>query len=80
MNIEKIEVDVDDTRIIDELLTSNKQIQNNVNKSFNSSSLCQYLEQVNSLSELFHKNRLTCLDDGGLSSQNVEITIRDTKR
>ncbi|PIM96953.1 DNA-directed RNA polymerase subunit beta [Candidatus Hodgkinia cicadicola] len=80
LDIEVIEADVNGTWIIDKLLTSNKQIQNDVNKFFNSSSLCQYLDQVNSLSELSHKNRLTCLGDGGLSSQNVEITIRDTKR
>ncbi|PIM96279.1 DNA-directed RNA polymerase subunit beta [Candidatus Hodgkinia cicadicola] len=80
LDIEVIEADVDDSRIIDKLLTSNKQIQNDVNKFFNSSSLCQHLDQVNSLSELSHKNKLTCLGEGGLSSQNVEVTIRDTKR
>ncbi|PIM95885.1 hypothetical protein [Candidatus Hodgkinia cicadicola] len=73
-------VQTDDDMIIDKLFDSVKKIQSDVDKFFVSSSLCQYLDQVNSLSELSHKGKLTCLGEGGLTSQNVEITIRDTKQ
>ncbi|PIM95075.1 DNA-directed RNA polymerase subunit beta [Candidatus Hodgkinia cicadicola] len=68
-----------DNMVINSLLTSNKHIQKRIDKYFNSSSFCQYLDQVNSLSELCHKHKLTCISEGGLTSQNVDNYVRDTK-
>ncbi len=65
--------------VISSLLTSSKHIQKRVDKYFNSSSFCQYLDQVNSLSELCHKHKLTCVGEDGLTSQNVDNYVRDTK-
>ncbi|PIM94820.1 DNA-directed RNA polymerase subunit beta [Candidatus Hodgkinia cicadicola] len=70
----------DDAMMVGNLLESVKQIQNDVDKFFNSSSLCQYLDQVNSLSEISHRNKLTYMGESGLTQQNVEVNIRDTKR
>ncbi|PIM96150.1 DNA-directed RNA polymerase subunit beta [Candidatus Hodgkinia cicadicola] len=80
LNINDPNVQTDDDMMIGKLFDSAKKIQSDVDNFFVSSSLCQYLDQVNSLSELSHKGKLTCLGEGGLTSQNVEITIRDTKR
>ncbi|PIM96056.1 DNA-directed RNA polymerase subunit beta [Candidatus Hodgkinia cicadicola] len=70
----------DDVMMINIFLGCMKQIQKNIDKFFISSNLCQYLDQVNSLSELSHKGKLTCFGEGGVTQQNVEITIRDTKK
>ncbi|PIM96902.1 DNA-directed RNA polymerase subunit beta [Candidatus Hodgkinia cicadicola] len=80
LNIKDPNVSTDDVMMISGLFDSVKKIQSDIDKFFVSSDLCQYLDQVNSLSELSHKNKLTCLGDGGLTSQNVEVTIRDTKK
>ncbi|PIM95454.1 DNA-directed RNA polymerase subunit beta [Candidatus Hodgkinia cicadicola] len=68
-----------DNVIIKGLLHINEDIQKRVNKYFNSSDLCQYSEQVNSLSELSHKNKITCMGKGGLTQQNADNYARDTK-
>ncbi|PIM96856.1 DNA-directed RNA polymerase subunit beta [Candidatus Hodgkinia cicadicola] len=78
--VEDLDVPTDDVMMIGKLFDSVKKIQSDVDEFFGSSNLCQYLDQVNSLSELSHKSKLTCLGEGGLTSQNVEITIRDTKK
>ncbi|PIM96932.1 DNA-directed RNA polymerase subunit beta [Candidatus Hodgkinia cicadicola] len=66
--------------VIKALLESSTRIQKHVDKCFNSSSRCQYLDQVNSLSELSHKNKLICMGEGGLTQQNADNYARDTKR
>ena len=73
-------VSSDDVMMVDNLLDSVKQIQKEVDNFFASSNLCQYLDQVNSLSELSHRNKLTCMDGDKTSQQNVGITTRDPKR
>ncbi|PIM96883.1 DNA-directed RNA polymerase subunit beta [Candidatus Hodgkinia cicadicola] len=80
LSIKDHNVPTNDVMMISELFDSVKKIQSEVDKFFSSSNLCQYLDQVNSLSELSHKGKLTCLGDDGLTSQNVEITMRDTKK
>ncbi|PIM96223.1 DNA-directed RNA polymerase subunit beta [Candidatus Hodgkinia cicadicola] len=68
-----------DNVVIKGLLEVNVGIQKRVNKYFNSSDLCQYSDQVNSLSRLSHENKLTCLGEGGLTQQNADNYARDTK-
>ncbi|PIM96012.1 hypothetical protein [Candidatus Hodgkinia cicadicola] len=80
LDIKNPNVQTDEVMMIDTLLDSVKKIQSDVDKFFVSSSLCQYLDQVNSLSELSHRNKLTYMGEGGLKQQNVDVTIRDTKR
>ncbi|PIM96729.1 DNA-directed RNA polymerase subunit beta [Candidatus Hodgkinia cicadicola] len=80
LSVNDISEPPDDITMINKLLGCAKQIQKDIDKFFNSSNLCQYLDQVNSLSELSHKGKLTCFGEGGVTPQNVEINIRDTKR
>ncbi|PIM95038.1 DNA-directed RNA polymerase subunit beta [Candidatus Hodgkinia cicadicola] len=70
----------DNNIVVKKLLESGDQIQKHVDKHFNSSGRCQYLDQVNGLSELCHKNKLTCMGEGGLTQQNANNYTRDTKR
>ncbi len=58
-------------------LSIQKKVQANVDKIFNTSNLCQYTDQVNCLSELSHKNRLTCINERNLSSQTAEVNVRN---
>ncbi len=62
---------LDDTSIL------SNQIQIEVDKLFNTSSLCQYGNQLNSLAELCHKNKLTYTGEGGVSSRTPGSHIRD---
>ncbi|PIM95245.1 DNA-directed RNA polymerase subunit beta [Candidatus Hodgkinia cicadicola] len=80
LDIKDTNVSSDDVMMVNNLLDSVKQIQKEVDKLFASSSLCQYLDQVNSLSELSHRNKLTCMDGDKTKQQNVGITTRDSKR
>ncbi len=68
-----------DNLIINRLLHALERVQRDIDRFFISSSLCQYLDQVNSLSELSYKNKLTCMGERGLTPQNTEVAIRDTK-
>ncbi|PIM95577.1 DNA-directed RNA polymerase subunit beta, partial [Candidatus Hodgkinia cicadicola] len=70
---------LDDDSIMNKLSFYLERMQGKVNNFFVSSSLCQYLDQVNSLSELSHRNKVTCMGEGGLTSKNAEVTLRDTK-
>ncbi len=47
---------------------------------FSSSGMCQFLDQVNALSELSHKNRLTYIGEGSVTVQTAELTTRDVSR
>lgn len=44
---------------------------------FGSSQLSQYMDQINPLSELSHKRRITSLGPGGLSSDRITLCARD---
>jgi len=44
---------------------------------FNTNSLCQFMEQVNPLSEMTHKRRLSALGPGGLTRERAGYEVRD---
>lgn len=44
---------------------------------FNTNSLCQFMEQVNPLSETTHKRRLSALGPGGLTRERAGYEVRD---
>ena len=44
---------------------------------FNSSNLCQFLDQTNDLSELIHQRKITSFGLNGLKRKNVSLNIRD---
>lgn len=44
---------------------------------FNISQLCQFMEQMNMLSELEHKRKITCMGPGGLVRERAGLEVRD---
>lgn len=54
-------------------------LQASVNGLFATSGLCQFVDQVNSLAELSHKLRFTCLGEGGVSVQTAELFMREVQ-
>ncbi len=58
-------------------LVNPRQLVNTLREFFNTSRLCQFMEQMNMLSELEHKRRLTCLGPGGLARERAGIDVRD---
>ncbi|WP_410519857.1 DNA-directed RNA polymerase subunit beta [Candidatus Mesenet endosymbiont of Agriotes lineatus] len=44
---------------------------------FNSSQLCQFMDQTNPLSEITHKRRLSALGPGGLTRDRASFEVRD---
>ncbi|MDD5760462.1 MAG: DNA-directed RNA polymerase subunit beta [Candidatus Pacebacteria bacterium] len=44
---------------------------------FNISQLCQFMEQMNMLSEVEHKRRITCMGPGGLVKERAGLEVRD---
>ena len=58
-------------------LISNKPITAAVREFFGSSTLSQFMDQCNPLSELTHKRRLTALGNGGLNRDRAGFEVRD---
>ena len=52
-------------------------VANALKEFFNTSQLCQYMDQVNPVSELSHKRRITALGPGGLTRDRANIDVRD---
>jgi len=59
------------------LIINAKPIISVLKEFFGSSQLSQYLDQINPLSELANKRRISSLGPGGLSSDHVAIEVRD---
>ncbi|XXM93408.1 hypothetical protein AAHH86_00215 [Candidatus Hodgkinia cicadicola] len=51
-----------------------------INSLFASSELCQFAEQLNSLTELSHTLRLSYMGEGGVTSRTATEGLRDVKR
>jgi DNA-directed RNA polymerase subunit beta len=63
--------------LVPHLVISVKPIQAAVNSFFGSGQLSQFMDQVNPLSELAHKRRLSAMGPGGLSRQSAKLEVRD---
>ncbi|AUG62932.1 DNA-directed RNA polymerase subunit beta [Candidatus Hodgkinia cicadicola] len=64
----------------DVLVLGFKRVKRVVNKLFCMSELCQYAEQLNSLTELCHKLRLTYMGEGGVTFRTATESLRDVQR
>ncbi|MDD3487939.1 MAG: DNA-directed RNA polymerase subunit beta [Candidatus Pacebacteria bacterium] len=53
------------------------QLVNVIREFFNVSQLCQFMEQMNMLSELEHKRRVTSMGPGGLVRERAGLEVRD---
>ena len=51
--------------------------QSSFKEFFGSNPLSQFMHQTNSLSEITHKRRLSCLGPGGLSRERASFLVRD---
>jgi DNA-directed RNA polymerase subunit beta len=58
-------------------ITSNKPIYNQFKSFFNSSQLSQFMDQMNPLSEISNKRRVTSLGPGGLNRDTAQFEVRD---
>jgi len=58
-------------------LVNFKMIDNAIKSFFATSQLSQFLEQINPLSEIEHKRRITALGPGGLKRETAKFEVRD---
>ncbi|HPC34263.1 MAG TPA: hypothetical protein PLP73_01255 [Candidatus Absconditabacterales bacterium] len=58
-------------------LVNFKIIDNSIKSFFATSQLSQFLDQINPLSELEHKRRITALGPGGLKRETAKFEVRD---
>jgi DNA-directed RNA polymerase subunit beta len=58
-------------------IINSRPIVASIKEFFGSSQLSQYMDQVNPLSELAHKRRISALGPGGLNSDRVTLAVRD---
>ncbi|XXM93262.1 MAG: hypothetical protein AAI946_00610 [Candidatus Hodgkinia cicadicola] len=76
-----LRIRLDSVQGVDEILTLGlTQVRRAVSKLFSMSELCQYAEQLNSLTELCHKLRLTYMGEGGITSRTATEALRDVQR
>ncbi len=64
----------------DAKLNLNCLVQSEITDLFNTSNLCQYANQLNSLSELSHRNKLTYLGEDGCNIKTTDVFIRNIYR
>lgn len=58
-------------------VTNNKLITNQFKSFFNTSKLSQFMDQINPLSEISNKRRVTSLGPGGLNRDTAQFEVRD---
>jgi DNA-directed RNA polymerase subunit beta len=58
-------------------LINPRQLINSLREFFNTSPLCQFMEQMNMLSELEHKRKITTTGPGGLVRERAGLEVRD---
>ncbi|WP_027121115.1 DNA-directed RNA polymerase subunit beta [Mycoplasma leonicaptivi] len=58
-------------------VTNNKLITTQFKSFFNTSKLSQFMDQINPLSEVSNKRRVTSLGPGGLSRDTAQFEVRD---
>ncbi len=58
-------------------ITNNKAVYNQFKTFFNSSSLSQFMDQMNPLAEISNKRRITSLGPGGLNRDTAIFDVRD---
>ncbi len=68
---------MDPDKLSAQAIISIKPITAAVRSFFGSGQLSQFMDEVNPLSELTHKRRLSALGPGGLSRQSAKLEVRD---
>lgn len=67
----------DDESVTPHNLINSKLVSSTIKDFFQRSQLSQFMDQVNPLSELTHKRRLSALGPGGLSRERAGFEVRD---
>ena len=68
---------LDPERLTAQAIISIKPVTAAVRSFFGSGQLSQFMDEVNPLSELTHKRRVSALGPGGLSRQSAKLEVRD---
>ena len=74
---ENLSIHNDDEQTTPRDLVNTRTVSSVVNAFFGSSQLSQFMDQMNPLSELTHKRRLSALGPGGLSRERAGFEVRD---
>jgi DNA-directed RNA polymerase subunit beta len=74
---EKMTVTLDLPSAMPQDLINSKPVIAALKEFFGSSQLSQFMDQINSLSEVTHKRRLSALGPGGLSRERAGFEVRD---
>ena len=67
----------DQEAITPQMLINIRPVAAAIKEFFGSSQLSQFMDQINPLSELTHKRRLSALGPGGLSRERAGFEVRD---
>ena len=67
----------DPTSIVPQNLINIKALTSTIKEFFGSSQLSQFMDQINPLSELTHKRRISALGAGGLTRDRAGFEVRD---
>ncbi|MBP3713588.1 MAG: DNA-directed RNA polymerase subunit beta [Bacilli bacterium] len=74
---EKMSISKDNTSVVPDDLINIKPLTSCIKEFFNSSQLTQFMDQVNPLSELSNKRRISALGPGGLTRDRASFEVRD---
>jgi len=74
---ERMSLQSDDNKVTPHSLINARSVSTVIASFFGSSQLSQFMDQINPLSELTHKRRLSALGPGGLSRERAGFEVRD---
>jgi len=74
---ERMSLQNDDKKMTPHALINARSVSTVIASFFGSSQLSQFMDQINPLSELTHKRRLSALGPGGLSRERAGFEVRD---
>ena len=74
---DRMSTSVDSRTVVPQNLVNIRPLISTIREFFGSSQLSQFMDQINPLSELTHKRRLSALGQGGLSRDRAGFEVRD---
>ena len=74
---DRMSTSVDSRTVVPQNLVNIRPLISTIREFFGSSQLSQFMDQINPLSELTHKRRLSALGQGGLSRERAGFEVRD---
>ena len=74
---DRMSTSVDSRTVVPVNLVNIRPLSSTIREFFGSSQLSQFMDQINPLSELTHKRRLSALGQGGISRDRAGFEVRD---